>query len=58
MSENNLFQFAQVITEMPLQTTSQQPQHTEASSYRARYIPIRKVINKWKLYFLNMILII
>jgi hypothetical protein len=47
MSENNLFQFAQVITELPLHTPSQPSQHTETPipNYGQRYIHIRKVNN-------------
>ncbi|CEG68148.1 hypothetical protein RMATCC62417_04463 [Rhizopus microsporus] len=42
MSENNLFQFAQVITELPLHTASQQHTDTPMSNYTQRYIHIRK----------------
>lgn len=46
MSENNLFQFAQVITELPLHTASQQHTDTPMSNYTQRYIHIRKVKKK------------
>ncbi|CEP10025.1 hypothetical protein [Parasitella parasitica] len=55
MSENNLFQFAQVIAELPLQSSPQQssaslepqqpqqPHHPDTiHSYHPRYLPIRK----------------
>jgi hypothetical protein len=43
MSENNLFQFAQVIAELPLQDSStNQQQQNESNSY-SRYLRVRKV---------------
>lgn len=61
MSENNLFQFAQVIAELPIQnspqpSTSQPPQshhpqqqqqHSDTiHNYNTRYLRIRKVMSK------------
>lgn len=52
MSENNLFQFAQVIAELPLQTPSpnqREQNETVQNSYNnSRYLRIRKVNRKKK----------
>jgi hypothetical protein len=41
MTENNLFQFAQVIAELPLHNSGQNEAHI--NQFGHRYLPVRKV---------------